>query len=222
MEAMQGRPLRPDLPEPLELSWCVLDPSAIQASQGKDLALAAASEARARQESSARLYEKLERERDAAAAAAAVPSAMRKRAREGAEEGPLGEQVCMEGRTVGDGRGAEGGENRCSAASVDAAGGHSSPRPGGDHGADDGAAAGWVAVTDPVTGCTYYYHAESGQRQWANGGHHSQDESSQDTSSRPGGEHGAAAAGWVAATDPATGCTYYYHAESGQRQWAPQ
>ena len=122
---------------------------------------------------------------------------------------------------MGDGRGAEGGENPCSAASVDATDGHSSSRAGGELGADDGAAAGWVAVTDPATGCVYYYHAESGQRQWADGGHPSQDESSQDESSRAGGEHGAAAAGWVAATDPATGCMYYYHAESGQRQWAP-
>lgn len=61
LEAMQGRPLTPDLTEELQLGWCASDPSMVQAQQAREMALTAMHEARERQEHQHALYQSLER-----------------------------------------------------------------------------------------------------------------------------------------------------------------
>ena len=68
LEALHGRPLRPEDDEPLELAWCTLDPSIVQARQGRDLAYHAMLDARARGQAAQDLYDRLERERAGASA----------------------------------------------------------------------------------------------------------------------------------------------------------
>lgn len=62
LEALQGRPLRPEDNEPLELAWATVDPSIVQARQGRELAYSAMREARERGRATQALYDRLERE----------------------------------------------------------------------------------------------------------------------------------------------------------------
>ena len=62
LEAMHGRPLRPDSDEVLELSWAAADPALAVAQQGHALALRQMAEAKARRDEQHRMYDALERE----------------------------------------------------------------------------------------------------------------------------------------------------------------
>lgn len=59
-EAFNGRPLQPDLTEPLELTWASVDPNVLQTQQAKELAFQAMVEARERAQSTHDLYARFE------------------------------------------------------------------------------------------------------------------------------------------------------------------
>ena len=182
VEAMHGKPLRPDEPETLlELSWCFHDPAAIQATQGREMALAAAAEARARRESTAELYARLERERcpqrpsDAMAATRVGgwgAAAVAKRRRTEPSEGGVASSDAAAWL--------EQEEHALSAVAAAYPGGeHDSPRdeaPASEsHATQDSAceppigpviSADWVHGVDPASGCTYYYNLKTAQSQW--------------------------------------------------------
>ena len=181
LEAMHGRPLRPDSDEVLELSWASADPALAVAQQGHALALRQMAEAKARRDEQHRMYDALERE--------------------GLEH------AAKKLRTAGDGAvdhdvsrwlGADGGGD---APSADAAAlaewearGSDAPAVAGSAvvaaypGADPREAAaeeeeepaataapvapeaplpdGWRSQLDPASGVDFYVHDESGATQW--------------------------------------------------------
>lgn len=61
---------------------------------------------------------------------------------------------------------------------------------------------GWLALRD-AEGDTYYFHEQSGKRQW----------------SHPLAPQLPLPLGWTEATDPQTGDTFFYHAQTGQSTW---
>ncbi|CAB9498031.1 WW domain [Seminavis robusta] len=65
---------------------------------------------------------------------------------------------------------------------------------------DDGLPDGWEAAPDPSTGKVYYFHRQSGTRQWE----------------KPKNER--LPEGWNVAQDKTTGKTYYFHT-SGETRW---
>ena len=62
LEALHGRPLRPQDSEPLQIAWCTVDPSLVQARQGRELAYSALRDARERGRAAQELYARLEGE----------------------------------------------------------------------------------------------------------------------------------------------------------------
>ena len=156
MEAMDGRPLRPDEATPLRLSWASSDPSLMQASQSRDLALAAMEEAAQRRLFQEDLY--LKHERDI------VPPKRRRLEPEGGDEVTAwmdAPERPLEGSMVA----AEypGGDPAyCAQAGADAA----AAEEAGAEGGAQPLLAGWQSGIDPTYGATYFYHEESGRTQW--------------------------------------------------------
>jgi hypothetical protein len=165
LEALQGRPLRPEDNEPLELAWATVDPSIVQARQGRELAYSAMREARERGRATQALYDRLEREKGGGAAAAA--SALGKRPRE--------HRDADDDSTAWD-----DDAERLSAVATAYPGGHEAA-DGGEQVHDDAPAergaeaaapageeelpAGWRTALDETYGVAYFYHAD-GRTQW--------------------------------------------------------
>lgn len=94
-----------------------------------------------------------------------------------------------------------------------------SPPPGASGGGSGGGLpAGWREVPDPASGRSYYVNDSSGQTTWdkptggGGGG----------IPLPPGAAPGGGPAlppGWTATQDPASGRTYYVHAQSGATSW---
>ena len=180
LEAMHGRPLRPDSDEVLELSWAAADPALAVAQQGHALALRQMAEAKARRDEQHRMYDALEREGLEHAA---------KKPRAAVGDGAVDHDVS---RWLGaDGGGAPSSdaaalaewEARGSDAPAVAGSAVVAAYPGADPGAANGdeeeepaAAApaapepplpdGWRSQLDPASGVDFYVHDESGATQW--------------------------------------------------------
>jgi hypothetical protein len=190
VEAMHGKPARPDEPDaPLELAWCFHDPAAIQATQGRDLALAAAAEARARRESVFDLYTRLEAERSCApppAAGDTMSSAAHAAHKQGKRR--RGDYEPAEMMSPAEGLSAatvwaDAPEERISdvTASYPGADWGDVGDAGGPTAADEAAEEakpgsagsgeaplpdGWIQGIDPASGYTYYYNGYTGGSQW--------------------------------------------------------
>lgn len=180
LEALRGRPLRPDMAETLELGWCTVDPSALQQEQGKELAYSAMLEARQRQESTQALYENLERENAKRSIGDGAPSRLGKRPRADAlhpyEANPsakVSAQRCEEEVEVTPvAAGYPDGELRAGEFGPEGA----NDAPSGTQGAavsrgmaGGGAASlptGWESGVDPCSGFTYFYNTALGKTQW--------------------------------------------------------
>ena len=67
----------------------------------------------------------------------------------------------------------------------------------------EGLPEGWEAASDPSTGKVYYFHRQSGTRQWEK---------------PPSQQAEALPEGWSMAQDTTTGKQYYYH-KSGETRW---
>ena len=63
---------------------------------------------------------------------------------------------------------------------------------------------GWQQASDPVSHTVYYYHEESGQRQWE--------------IPREPSKESSLPEGWSSAKDASTGKEYYYHI-NGETKW---
>lgn len=169
MEALQDRPLRPDGAVPLRLRWATVDPSLTQQVQGRQLALGAYEEARRRARGAQELYDRLESEgsslkrrregeeptrEEPAPAAAADPQRDEYLSWVEAPEQPLNPVAAVypggSGEVVGGDVGGQG-ERQGTQEAVDR---------------QDVLPPGWVAATDPATGCMYFYHSESQRTQW--------------------------------------------------------
>ena len=174
MEALHGRPLRPEDGEPMSLAWATVDPSVIQATQGKELAYNAMVEARQRGNAAQALYDRLERERHAPEAGGGGGSGtLGKRTRgddlasdeassastwhTSSDESINAVASAYPGGLAGD------GDERRAAADEE----HATSLAAGPLEAATGKLPeGWCAGVDPTYGCTYYYHEAMGRTQW--------------------------------------------------------
>ena len=160
IEALHGRPLRPEDAEPLELAWCTVDPSIVQAQQGRELAYTAMREARERGRAAAELYERLEREkRDRESGVGGSGGLGIKRPRSGAvaEEASssYSEWVESGGEPVNAVATAYPGVEPEAAASGEEPAASTTSLP-----------PGWQAAIDPTYNVTYYYNEATGETQW--------------------------------------------------------
>jgi hypothetical protein len=82
--------------------------------------------------------------------------------------------------------------------------------------------AGWSVAKDPASGKEYYYHATTKQTTWVKPTAEpaaSAEAPAAAPAAAPATTSGALPAGWTAATDPASGKQYYYHATTKQTTW---
>ena len=211
VEAMDGKPARPDEPDaPLELAWCFHDPAAIQATQGRDLALAAAAEARARRESVFDLYSRLEAERSCApppAAGNTVSSAAHAAHKQGKRR--RGEPAVMmspaEGLSAATAW-ADAPEEQISDVTA--------VYPGGDWG---------DAPEEQISDVTAVYPGGD-WGDWGDvgdaGGATAADEAVEEAKQGSAGSGEAPLPyGWIQGIDPASGYTYYHNGHTGGSQW---
>ena len=187
LEALHGRPLQPDLSEVLQLQWATVDPAAVQAQQGKDMAFHAMVEARERAAAAHELYQRLEREGGGASSASkgggkgARTSSSLKRPRfvmpnepewvEWKEKDKVsitsvsaeypGSAITADGPPL-EHRAEDGGTTTAitTAAATPIASGEL-----GHTGAQQ-LPPGWQSGLDPTSGYLYYYHAQMGVTQW--------------------------------------------------------
>jgi hypothetical protein len=184
MEALHNRPLRPDGSQPLRLSWPTTDPSAVQAQQGRQMALASMEEARRRRESTHELYTRLEAEglqlkrQRLSSSSSAHPMAT---APSVSSQTPAHEAVTA---TAAATAWADSPDVPITAytavypgADCEHTEGHGSVAGGGasqgdqeGHGVGeqlvDGLPGGWQAACDPTSGVTYFYHEATSRTQW--------------------------------------------------------
>lgn len=171
LEACDGRPLRPQDSEPLQLAWCTTDPSLVVNQQGRELAYNAMREARERSRDVAALYERLERECKSSGSSRSTSSSTSvtltgKRGR-GEEAAPAEALAAWH----------EGETERLSAVTTTYPGGlpengaptASALTDDGGGGAEDASSslpAGWASSIDPQYGVAYFWHAATGRTQW--------------------------------------------------------
>ena len=182
MEAMHRRPLCPEIPDAtIELAWCHVDPSAIQATQGREMALALAADAAARRQSQQELYSHYERAKSVNDSSAALPPrAQKKRPRSvDAPEGgsvaaawaeepevPISSVAALYPNGDGAGYGQQHASEQAAQQADAEAPATTQPDSGGQESTQPGLPEGWVSGTDPASQFTYYYHMPSGKSQW--------------------------------------------------------
>lgn len=175
MEALHGRPLRPEDNEPLQLAWAMVDPSIVQSQQGRELAYNAMKEARERGNATQALYERLERERHVASTASSSSalgtSALGKRARDNTTAPVISSLSAWH----------DGGDEPINAVAAAYPGAEAEDATAGEPAGSEEHATqpppleamlpgGWRTGVDPTYHCTYYYHEASGRTQWEHPG----------------------------------------------------
>ena len=164
LEACHGRPLRPEDNEPLQLKWCSVEPSAVQAQQGREMAYSAMREARERAATTQALYASLEREKDGIKAGRGARVV--KRPREEEPEDAVADFLEGGGQTISAVAASYPGgitsleDEQQAGGSVPAA-----ETPSGES-AEAELPAGWHATVDPTYGVAYYFNEATGASQW--------------------------------------------------------